>query len=96
MVGHSSNGLSRGFKDVVHQPSFELSAQAIGLDVETLDDNLLGFIFVISRVPELFPITAQDSDGIDLCTALYRGVPRLRFWFTYDDNNVYMWYVTGG
>lgn len=94
MVGHSSNGHSVGYRDLRHQPTFELSAQAIGLDVTTLDAKLLGVTFDIVRIPELFPVLAHNSEGQQLCAARYTGQPPLMVWFTYDDTVVQLWFVT--
>ena len=48
MAGRSSNGPTAGFRDLRHQPSFELSAQVIRLDVASLDAKLLGVTFTIA------------------------------------------------
>ena len=94
MAGLSSNGNTLGIRDLHHQPTFELSAQAIGLDVETLDDRLWGVTFTIARIPELFPVMASNVMGEELCAARYTGNPPLIVWFTYDETTVQLWFVT--
>ena len=94
MVGHSSNGHTAGFRDLRHQPTFELSAQALGLDVPSLDAKLEGVTFTIARIPEIFPVLAHNAEGEELCAARYTGDPPLIVWFTYDDTVVQLWFVT--
>ena len=95
MAGHSGNGHKLGVpRDLRHQPTFELSAQAIGLDVATLDAKLEGVTFAIARIPELFPVLAHNNQGQELCAARYTGEPPLIVWFTYDDTVVQLWFVT--
>ena len=96
MAGPSGNGHRRPFRSLRHQPSFELSAQAIGLDVSDLDNILQGVTFTIARIPEIFPVAATDTHGRELCTARYTGKPPLIVWFTYDDETVDLWFVTRG
>lgn len=94
MVGHSSNGHSIRIRDLRHQATFELSAQAIGLDVASLDERLRGVMFSIARIPEMFPVMAHNSDGQELCAARYTGEMPLIVWFTYDDMVVQLCFVT--
>ena len=94
MVGHSDNGHRTGIRDLRHQPTFELSAQVLGLDVPTLDTKLQGVTYAIARIPELFQVMAYNSIGEELCVAHYTGDPPLIIWFTYDDMVVQLWYVT--
>lgn len=96
MVGHSSNGHTAGYRDLRHQPTFELSAQALGLDIGSLDDKIQGVTFTIARIPEIFPVLAQNPEGMELCAARYTGDPPLIIWFTYDDTTVQLWFVTRG
>ena len=96
MAGPSGNGHRRPFRALRHQPSFELSAGAIGLDVAHLDDLLRGVTFTIARIPEIFPVAATDVHGRELCTARYTGDPPLIVWFTYDEETVDLWFVTRG
>ena len=96
MAGSSGNGHRRAFRVLRRQPSFELSAQAIGLDVAHLDDILSGVTFTIARIPKIFPVAATDVHGRELCTARYTGQPPLIVWFTYDDETVDLWFVTRG
>ena len=77
MVGHSCNGHTVRLRDLRHQATFELSAQAIGLDVASLDDLLFGVTFTIARIPEMFPVMAHNSEGQELCAARYTGEPPL-------------------
>ena len=96
MVGHSDNGHTTGIRDLRHQPTFELSAHVLGLDVPTLDTKLQGVTYTIARIPELFPVMAHNPNGEELCAARYTGDPPLIIWFTYDDMVVQLWYVTRG
>ena len=93
MVGHSGNGHTVSVRDLHHQPTFELSAQALGLDVVSLDAKLEGVTFTIARIPEMFPVLARNSDGEELCAARYTGDPPLIIWFTYDETVVQLWFV---
>lgn len=94
MVGRSDSGHSGGIRDLRHQPTFELSAQAIGISVAELDDMLLGVTFTIARIPDVFPVVAQDSNGNELFVARYTGNPPLLVWFSYSDTTVDLWFVT--
>lgn len=94
MVGPSSNGHSRVIRSIFYQPGFELSAESIGLDIQTLDDKLDGLTFAIARIPEFFPPAGQDPNRGTLYTARYLGDPPLIIWFSYDADRVDMWFVT--
>ena len=94
MVGRSSNGHSTVVREVIHQRSFEFTAQRLGFDTRALDEKLEGLIFVVARLPELFPAVAENNDGEFLYAARYRGNPPLLVWFTFDPNTVSLWFLT--
>jgi len=94
MAGHLSNDQPSGMRNLRHQPTYELSALAIGLTVAELDDLLLGVTFTIARIPDIFPVVAQDAMGNELFVARYTGNPPLLVWFSYNDVVVDLWFVT--
>lgn len=94
MVGRSSNGHSAVVREIVHLRSFEFSVQRLGFDTQTLDEKLEGLLFVIARLPEAFPAVAENDEGELLYAARYRGAPPLLVWFTFDANEIRLWFLT--
>lgn len=94
MVGASPNGHSTRVREVVYLRSFEFSAQRLGFDTRTLDQILEGLIFVIARLPELFPAMAENDEGQFLHAARHTGTPALLVWFTFDAEAVQLWFLT--
>ena len=94
MVGRSSNGHSGVVRDVVYLRSFEFSAQRLGFDTRTLDVILEGLLFVIARLPEIFPARAENDEGQFLHAARYTGTPPLLVWYTFDAEAVQLWFLT--
>ena len=94
MVGRSSNGHSTVVREIVHLGSFEFTAQRLGFETRTLDELLEGLLFVIARLPELFPPMAENDEGQFLHAARYTGTPPLLVWFTFDAEAVQLWFLT--
>ena len=94
MVGRSTNGHSGVVRDVVYLRSFEFMVQQHGIDTRTIDEKLEGLLFVIARLPELFPAMAVNDEGQTLHAARYRGIPPMLVWFTFDSNTVRLWFLT--
>ena len=94
MVGRSSNGHSTVVREIVHLRSFEFTAQRLGFDTQTLDEKLEGLLFVLARLPEVFPAVAENDEGELLYAARYRGTPPLLVWFTFDADAVRLWFLT--
>lgn len=94
MVGRSSNGHSRVVRDVVYLRTFEFMVQQHGFDTRTIDEKLEGLLFIIARLPELFPAMARNDEGQILHAARYRGNPAMLVWFTFDSNTVHLWFLT--
>ena len=74
-------------RDISYHPSFESQANRIKLDTQILDEKLLDLTFNIARVPELYELHRHPG-RMPLCAAIYQGHPRLRVWFTYNDQIV--------
>ena len=94
MVGRSSNGHSRVVREIVHLRSFEFTAQRLGFATRTVDELLEGLLFVIARLPEIFPPRAENDEGQFLHAARYTGTPPLLVWFTFDAEAVQLWFLT--
>ena len=96
MVGPSSNGHSRRVRDILYERTFEYTAGLLHLDTQTLDEKLMGLVFDIARIPELFPAVFTNNRGELLHAAVYEGEPPMVVWFTFDANSVRLLFITGG
>lgn len=92
MVGSSNGHHALIPREIVYETSFELSALAIGIVIDEVD--LEGVLYNIARLPEAFHVSATDSMGRDLCSAIHEGTPRLAIWFSYDDDMIHLQFVT--
>ena len=76
-------------REIVEQPSWDVSAKRLPLPRQALDERLRGLTFEVARIPEDFPYV---GDG-DLQIARYTGNPPLKVLFTAEDERINLYWV---
>lgn len=86
MVGPSS------FRTVREESTFSEEKERISRSAKRLDEVLSGVIWTLCRAPDSFQ-KVSDLDLYLIKTDAAPGVPALRVWYTFNDNEVHLMFI---
>jgi hypothetical protein len=79
----------RKIRNIVEQAALKAELTRCGVAARKLDKITLGLADTICLSPEIFQ-REEDTGWSCILTRNYPGIPSIRIWFTFDDDNVYI------
>lgn len=80
-------------RTVIEDKRFEEQKKKITPDVRRFDEILFGVAWAVARGPEQFPQALEKPDIRVIKTDPLAGIPRLRIFFTFDDDEVHLKWI---